>query len=81
VKQFTLQSGCRGGEYPCKRQDSEHLRLRCFPMPAAIGIGAGKVFVPEHLHRFDFRQRAIRASLLNVDVVPALRAFKYDSIG
>jgi hypothetical protein len=50
-------------------------------MPAAIGICAGKVLIPEHLHGFDFGQRAIRAPLLNVDIVAALGAFKNDSIG
>jgi hypothetical protein len=49
-------------------------------MPAAIGIRAGKVLVPEHLHCLNFRQGTIRAPLLHVDIVTALWAFKNDSI-
>jgi hypothetical protein len=50
-------------------------------MPAAIRIRAGQILVSEHLHRFDFRERGIRAPLLHVDIMTALGAFKYDSIG
>jgi hypothetical protein len=78
---FTGQSSSGRGEYPRKRQNSQKLRLGCLAMPAAIGIRAGQILVAKNLHCFDFRQRGIRASLLYVDIVAALWAFKNNSIG
>jgi hypothetical protein len=72
---------CGGREYPRKWQNSKEFRLGRLPVPAAIGIGAGKVLVAEYLHRLDFRQGGIGAPLLYIDIVAALRALKNDSIG
>ena len=40
----------RGGEDPIERQDSKELGSGRFPVPAAIGIGAGDFLIAEHLH-------------------------------
>jgi hypothetical protein len=59
-----LTTDTSGREYPVERQDSKQPRLGCFPMPAAVGIRAGEIFVPEYSHRLVFRERRVIAFLL-----------------
>jgi len=50
-------------------------------MPAAVGIRAGEILVSKYSHRLVFRERYVRASFLQINIVTTERAFKNDSIG
>jgi hypothetical protein len=70
----------RRREDPIKRQDSQELCFGCFPVPAAIGIGARDLLVSKHFHRLRVRKRCRGALPLKVDVVTAFGALEHDSV-
>ena len=66
---------------PVKGENAKQPHLGHFAVPSAIWAFAGDLFVAEHLHRFDFRQRWLGALALQVDVMTALWAREHDSVG
>ena len=69
------------GEDPVEGEDAEESCPRGFAVPAAVGIGAGDIFVTEHFHGVGFGERGVAALLLQINIFAVFRAFEDDSVG
>jgi hypothetical protein len=79
---YVAQSASRGGgEDPVEGEDAEESGSTGFAVPAAVGIGAGDIFVAKHFHGVGFGEGAVAALLLQIDIFAVFGALEDDSVG